>query len=341
MKIGHRSAKIFAATALLWCGFAPAPAAAEETTLIFATTNPATAHLNARVLHPWAARINEQGKGVVRIDVRDGPTLANSRNFYGRVVDDVVQITFGGPTGVAGKFPLSEVAALPFLVETSEAASVAFWRLYKSGLLDGEYNEIVPMFLVVFPPVGVHTAKPLRTLESLAGVKLVTLNKLQSQVVERLGGLPLAMPIIDIYEAVQRGTADGTTIQWTAFQPFKLAEVTTYHVDVFLGSQPSMVIMAKKKYEALPAAARKIIDDNSGESQTRVFGKFWDAVDVEARTAVKASGKHTVVDLPPELNAKWRSQVAPVTAEWAKTTPGGEKVLSTYRELLAKARSGG
>jgi TRAP-type C4-dicarboxylate transport system substrate-binding protein len=94
-------------------------------------------------------------------------------------------------------------------------------------------------------------------------------------VVERLGGLPLAMPIIDIYEAVQRGTADGTTIQWTAFQPFKLAEVTSYHVDVFLGSQPSMVLMAKKNYQALPAQARKLIDDNSGEKQTRVFGQFW------------------------------------------------------------------
>lgn len=316
-------------------------ALAEETTLIFATTNPATAHLNARVLHPWAARINEAGKGVLRLDVRDGPQLVNSRNFYNRVIDDVVQVTFGGPTGVAGKFPLSEVAALPFLVETSEAASVAFWRLYRSGLLDGEYDEIVPLFLVVFPPVGVHTSKPLRTLDSLAGIKLVTLNKLQSAVVERLGGLPLAMPIIDIYEAVQRGTADGATIQWTAFQPFKLAEVTNYHVDVFLGSQPSMVLMAKKKYQALPAEARKLIDDNSGERQTRVFGRFWDTVDTEARTAVKASAKHTVINLPPEQTAKWRSLVAPVTEEWAKGTPGGERVLSTYRELLAKAKTGG
>jgi hypothetical protein len=30
-----------------------------------------------------------------------------------------------------------------------------------------------------------------------------------------------------------------------------------------------------------------------------------------------------------------------VTAEWAKGTPGGERVLSTYRELLAKAKAGG
>jgi TRAP-type C4-dicarboxylate transport system substrate-binding protein len=335
-RTSRRIAAVAAAALIGWCG----AAAAEETTLIFATTNPATAHLNARVLHPWAARINEAGKGVVRLDVRDGPQLVNSRNFYNRVVDDVVQVTFGGPTGVAGKFPLSEVAALPFLVETSEAASIAFWRLYKSGLLNSEYDEVVPLFLVVFPPVGVHTAKPLRSLDSLAGVKLVTLNKMQSQAVERLGGLPVAMPIIDIYETVQRGTADGTTIQWTAFQPFKLAEVTTYHVDVFLGSQPSMVLMARKKYEALPAAARKVIDDHSGEAQTRVFGQFWDAVDKEARSAVKASGKHTVVELTPEQTAKWRGLVAPITEEWSKSTPGGAKVLATYQELLAKAKSG-
>ena len=145
----------------------------------------------------------------------------------------------------------------------------------------------------------------------------------------------------EIYESVQRGTVDGTTIQWTAFQPFKLAEVTFHHLDVSLGSQPAMVFTSKKRYQALPAAARKIIDDNSGEAQTRVFGRFWDEVDAEARNAVKASGKHTVVDLAPEQSAKWRELVAPITAEWAKTTPGGDKALATYRELLAKVGSGG
>jgi TRAP-type C4-dicarboxylate transport system substrate-binding protein len=316
-------------------------AAAEEATLIFATTNPATAHLNANVLHPWAQRINEQGKGVVRLDVRDGPQLANSRNHYSRVVDDVVQVSWGSPNNVAGKFPLTEVSALPYVADRSEHASVAFWRLYKTGLLDREYDEVVPYYFVVFPPLGVHTAKPIRSLENLSGLKLGATNKTQGDAIQRLGGTPQALPIIDLYEAIQRGTIDGTTIQWTAFQPFKLAEVTTYHVETQLGSFAGMVYISKKRHAALSAAARKVLDDNSGEAQTRVFGRFWDGVNDEARNAVKASGKHTVVDLSPEQTAKWRAMVAPITEDWAKTTPGGEKVLSTFRELIDKVKAGG
>jgi hypothetical protein len=105
MRRRSRPVAALGAAALLGCLSA---AAAEETTLIFATTNPPTAHLNARVLHPWAARINEAGKGVVKLDVRDGPQLVNSRNHYSRVVDDVVQVSWGSPNNVAGKFPLTE-----------------------------------------------------------------------------------------------------------------------------------------------------------------------------------------------------------------------------------------
>jgi len=315
---------------------------AQETTLIFATTNQPTAHLNVRVHHPWAKRINEQGQGVIRIDVRDGPTLANHVNFYSRVVDDVAQISWGVHGFVAGKFPLSEVGSLPFEVVKSEQGSVAFWRLWKSGLLGREYNDVVPLYVVAFPQTGIHTAKPMKAPDSLAGLKIIAGQKITSEVVTRLGGTPISLPITDIYEGIQRGTADGVIQQWTAFQPFKLAEVTTYHVDTTLSGATAMVFMAKKRYDALPAAGRKVIDDNSGEAQSRQFGVFWDSVQDEGRQMVKAlGGKHTIVTFTPEQEKVVREKIAPITAEWAKDTPGGDKALSTFRELLAKVKAGG
>ena len=126
----------FACAALLaFCGGA---ASADEITLIFATTNPPTDPTNLIVSKPWAARIDEAGKGLVKIDVLDGPAIANHGNAYPRVVNDVVQIARGAQSIVAGKFLLSEVMTQPFVTEDSERASVAFWRLYKTGLLDSE-----------------------------------------------------------------------------------------------------------------------------------------------------------------------------------------------------------
>lgn len=316
-------------------------ASAQETTLIFATTDPPQAHLNQRVLHPWAARINKKGKGIVRIDVRDGPTIANHVNFYQRVLDDVVQIAWGLPAYVAGKFPRTGVAELPGVADNAEYASVALWRIYKSGALDAEYNEIVPLFMNVFPQNGIHLAKAPKSIESLSGLKIGAGSRITTEIVSHLGGSPISIPLTSYYESVQRGTIDGTISQWTQFQPFKLGEVTFYHIDAKLGGASGIVFMARKKFDSLPAEVRKIIMSESGEAQSRLYGKFWDTVNAEERAKIKAQpDKHTIVTLSPEQEKKWDARVKPVTDEWVKNTPGGQKILGTFEAEIAKVKAG-
>jgi TRAP-type C4-dicarboxylate transport system substrate-binding protein len=163
-----------------------------------------------------------------------------------------------------------------------------------------------------------------------------------SDAITRLGATPISLPLPDFYEGLQRGTVDGAAIPWTAFVPFKLGEVTTYHVEAQLGNSIGVVFMTRKRYAALPAAARKVIDDNAGEKMSREFGAMWDSEHDKGREAIRAmGGKHEFVSLTPAQSAKWRESVAPIVAEWTKATPNGDKILTTYREFLAKARSGG
>jgi len=328
-------------TAAAAIGFAVASARADEVNLLFGTTLPAQVHLNMRVLHPWADRINEQGKGVIHIDVRDGEAIANLSNFYSRVQDDVIQISWGLQSAIGGKFPRTLVGALPFEVDKAEKGSVALWRVYKSGLLDAEYDTVQPLYVITFPPAGIHFAKPPKTLESLAGLKLATGSKIGGDTIARLGGTPISMVTSDYYTAVQRGMVDAVLVQWTAFQPFKLEDVTFYHVEAELGGATGMVFMAKQKYAALPPAARKVLDDNSGEAESRVYGAFWDDVNREGHDMVKALGdKHQIVTPSPQIVAKWREEVAPVVDDYVKTTPDGAKVLAAFRGEMEKLKAG-
>lgn len=333
-KIG-RLACVLAAT----LGLNVAAASAQETTLIFATINPANADTVTRYLQPWADRINAAGKGVLHIDARSDAILANPGNFYDRVMSDVVQITWGTQSQVGGKFPLSDLAALPFLTDKSEAASVAFYRLYKTGLLDREYADVVPLWLYVYPQNGLHFAKPPKTLANLGGLKVQAINKVNAQIATLLGAAPITLNIGEAYMALQRGTIDATIVPWPAFQPFKLDEVTAYHVEAPLGSGPGMMFMAKKRYEALPAAARKILDDNSGEAAARSWGAFLDKLADEAKTHVRTLPRQKVVELSPEQRAKWHAALASITQQWVAETPGGGTVLNRFRELLAQAQA--
>jgi TRAP-type C4-dicarboxylate transport system substrate-binding protein len=315
-------------------------ARAEETTLLFGTSTPPGTHISVRVFHPWVERINEQGKGIVKIDIRDGLEIANPGNFYTRVRDDVIQIGWGSHNSVPGTFPLSGFSNMPFQTESSELSSVAFWRLIKAGYFDAEYKDIVPLFVQIYPQSQIHLAKAPRSPEDIGGLRLMVVAKTGADAVARLGAAPISLLLPELYQGLQRNTVDGALMSWTAFQPFKLAEVTTYHIDTRLGTPPAMVFMTKKRYEALSPEARKIIDQNAGEAQSRALGKAWDEVEEEARQAAKDDPKHRVVVPSPALTATWQEAVAPVTAAWVKATPGGEKVLAAFQQTLAEVKAG-
>jgi len=328
-----------AASFAAWLGGAGF-AHADEVTLLFGTSTPPGTHISVRVFHPWVERINDQGKGVVKIDIRDGMEIANPGNFYSRVRDDVIQIGWGSHNSVPGTFPLSGFSNMPFQTGSSETSSIAFWRLIQAGYFDAEYKDIVPLFVQIYPQSQIHLAKAPKSPDDIGGLRLMVVAKTNADVATRLGAAPISLLLPELYQGLQRNTVDGALMSWTAFQPFKLAEVTTYHIDTALGTPPAMVFMAKKRYEALSPEARKIIDQNSGETESRTLGKAWDEVAEEARQAAKKDPKHTVVTPSPEQTAKWQAAVAPVTNAWVKATPGGDKILAAFHETLAKVTAG-
>jgi TRAP-type C4-dicarboxylate transport system substrate-binding protein len=316
-------------------------AQAEETTLIFATDGPTGTHVAVRVFHPWAEHINEIGKGVLHLDVRDGMSIVNPTNFYDRVQNDVVQLAWGSLGNLTGTFPHAEFSMLPFQAEKSADSSVAFWRLYKNGQLDPDFKDVVPLMMTVYPQADVHLAKPPKApLDTLEGLRLMVVAKVSAQSIAALGGSPSSLPLPDLYPGLQHGTVDGAVIAWTAFQPYKLAEVTSYHYEMRLGASTGMVFMAKKRYDALPPAAKKLLAENSGEAASRTLGLAWDEVADEARKAAEADPKQQVVTPTADALAKWEKITAPIAADWVKNTPGGEKVLTAFRTYLAQVKVG-
>ena len=315
------------------------PALAREVTLKFATLSTADGPLNTRMLHPWAERVNAAGKGVVKLDVRDGFAIANYNNVYDRVLDNVIQIAFTVTGSIAGKFALSDVVDLPFLFDRPDDASVAYWRLYKSGALDREYTEIVPLYMVTLANSGLHLDRAPPAPDDIRGFKIVASSKITGDIVTALGASPISLQQNDMYTALQRHAVDGTYGAWTSFPAFKLGEVTNYHIEAKLGGAPAMVFMSKKTFDALPAAARKVLADNSGEAASRAFGDYWMNLDNEVREQYRHAAGHTVADLTPTQLAVWRAKLEPIYTRWLKDTPGGDKVLAQYRELLKQVAS--
>ena len=324
---------LFLATALF---LSAASARADEINLIFATGSPAGSEVSEEFFRPFAEKLNTAGKGVLHVDFREGSAISDPAKAYDRVLSDAIQIGFMLPNLVAGKFPRTQVVTLPYVAgNISEYSSPALWRLYEKGTLAKEYDQVRVLAISTISQASIHMLKPLPSPTALAGNKIMVTSKTAADVISRLGGAPISLPPFQVYEALLRHTVDGTVTGWPSFQPFKLIEVTTYHIDAPIGSSIAVVFMGKSKFDALPEAARKIIAANSGEAASRDFGRMWDTVAERARQLIKKTPGQVLVVPSAAESAEIKAKTAPVVDDWLKSTPDGRETLDQFNAALA------
>ena len=330
-----------AALALTLCAvLATAPTdvnAVEPVSLKLANPGPPQGPVSMRIFMPLADRIAKATDGEVEVKIFSGPTLANFGNVYDRVLNGVADIAFGllGPTSAA--FPKSTVTALPFETPSGAIGSAAFWRMLQSGVADDEWQAVKLIAPMVFPPLGLHSRKPVATMADVRDIKMSAQTRPTGESIERLGGVPITMQIAELYPSLQRGIIDIATIGWPAAVAFKLPEVAPYHVEVPLGGELTYTIMNKDSYTRLSAKGKKAFDDLIGESYSRQLGEVLDGINTENRAATAAIAGQSVSRLAPEEEARWKERVAPVTENWVKATPDGARVLASYRAEVARA----
>lgn len=331
--------RFFTRAAILSAALTFSMTAVAQETLIFATTNPSQHPLNARFLHPWAEKVNAEGEGVLEIDLRDGPMLANHTNFYDRVIDDVTQIGWGMSVFNPGKFPRTLVSTLPFMVDSAEQGSVALWKMHEKGAFDAEMGDIVPLLMVEFPQASVHlNGSEVKSLRDLEGKKVITSSPAAAAIVQANGGTPLSFNITEQYEALQRGAADGTILNFTAFPGFRLNEVTTDHYAVPLGGAMGMVFMAKDKWDSLSPEAQDLLMKHSGLKGTRAFGQFIDTWEADARQMVTGQDGHTFAEASQEEIGMLAERAGPqIEAGFAERVPGGAELVEMFKQELKAA----
>lgn len=328
-------------TALFLAGataLTPIASAAEK--LTFGTGNVIIHPINQRIFIPWAERVNAAGGDDFKIAVRHGQMLVNSSNYVDRLTDDVVQIAWGMLAFDPGRFPRSLISTVPFISGSAEASAIAFCKLFEDGAFDEEMSDYVPLFFVPFPQSSVHlNGSPITDMTALEGKKIMVGSPIASQVVSAYGGTPLSIVVPEQYQALQRGTADGNFMTFTAFPAFNLNEVTTDHMNVPLGGATGMVFMTRERYDALSDEARAVLDANSGCAETRNVGAIVDQWEAEGEAFVAADEGHTISEIDPDELIALQEELSPKLREgFAQRVPNGAELLEQWVAALEEAR---
>jgi TRAP-type C4-dicarboxylate transport system substrate-binding protein len=301
-------------------------AAAEPVAIKYATTAPPGSHI-AKFFEAHVEELNKANPDAVKFRIYHS-TLGNMQTIYDNTKNEVADIAWIAPTMIPGKFKKTEFTRLPGVCDIAEYCSVAIWHAYQKGLYGDEFNEVPAIAVHAYPPSYIHTQKAVVQIDDLKGMKVGGLGKEAADIIQNLKGTPLSIQLFSFYTSLQNHMIEGVLTSYTAFDPFKLHEVTSYHYEISSGGSNAYMGIAKQTWDKLPAAAKKVIEDLEGEKFSRELGKFWDGVAADTRGRVAKLPGHQIVTIAPEVQARIDRVMAPMVADWLKSVPGGAEVFN-------------
>ncbi len=117
-----------------------------------------------------------------------------------------------------------------------------------------------------------NNKRPIVTPTDLQGIKLrVPEGKWRLKMFRAYGANPSPMKLSEVFTALQTGVMDGQENPLTQIHSSKFQEVQKYLSLTGHVYTPAYLTASKKKWEALPADVRKILEDTAKETQSFVY----------------------------------------------------------------------
>ena len=305
---------------------------------------PPVANGHAKLLVPWAKKIETDSGNRIRIDLYPSMQLGGTPpQLYDQARDGVADIVLTLPGSTPGRFPRVEVFELPFIADRRGITNAkAAQNFYEANLRD-EFKDVHVLCVCAHDAGIIHANKQVKTLQDMKGLKLRAPTRLAGEALKALGANGVTMPIPLVAEALAHKVLDGCVVPWEVVPAIKVHELLKFHTDI--GRSPALytatfvLAMNKPKYESLPAGLKKILDDNCGQHAATLAGTMWDEQAVVVQELVRRRG-NTVTVLDKDEAAHWEKATHPVTEAWLKQAKekgfNGEKLIADAKAALAK-----
>lgn len=313
--------------------------ACAETVLRFNNILPATHGQVVDVFKPWAEAVAKATEG--RITVSILPTsLAAPPRMFDLVESGGADIAWGVPSYNTGRFTLTKAIDLPFLGDSAEALSVAYWKVHQEMFAAAdEFKGVKVLTVYATGPGTIYTRDaPPETLDGFKGKKFRTGGRTVQEVARLLGAAAVTSPSGEVHEMISRNIVDGAFFTNEAYESYKLNGVVKGQFVIPKGAYNAAVyiIMNQKAWDGLSSQDQDAIMAVSGEALARMGGKAWDKADASAVELMEKQGVRRVVADGAMLD-EIRKRLAPLDDAWIEEAKqkgvDGRKALDRLREL--------
>lgn len=328
-------------------GLAAAAPTHAQTTINFSIWVPPTHPVYAGMVVPWAEQVSKVTEGRVKVNILPKP-LGGPPQHFDLARDGVADAMYTVHGYTPGRFVLTKMAELPFLGDSAEAISVAYWRVYDKYFAKADEHQGVKVLgMFTHGPGLIFTSnKPIQSVEDLKGLKFRVGGGVVNDVATALDMVAVLKPAPESYELLSNGVVDGVLFPMESIRSFKLGSLLK-HATAFPGglyNTSFLMGMNQAEFDKLSPQDQKAITSVSGEAFARLAGQAWDKYDKQAAEDFKAAGG-ILHNASPEFVEEVRKRTAPIEQAWiaeAKTKGvDGVAALAEFRgeiESVNKSR---
>jgi TRAP-type C4-dicarboxylate transport system substrate-binding protein len=249
-------------------------------------------HFMTQWLMQWTERLEKASDGRLAFKHFPGSQLGPAATHYDLARNGQADIAWFFHAGTPGRFPLTELLHLPFVVGSAEIGTkVINDPVLRSRHLDPEHKGVRILLLFTHPPGNVLTTKrPIRSLEEFKGLRIRQASPNTRDFILKAGGTPVGVPPTDQLDQLQKGTLDGTFIDYgSGGVAFKLGGAIGYMTEMYAYVSSFGLAMNLETYSKLPLDLQRLLTE-SVKGVEKEVGEGFDKLDDVGKKLLVAGG---------------------------------------------------
>lgn len=267
----------------------------------------------------WAEKLAKDSGGRIDPKIFSNAQMGPPPVYYDLARTGQADVTWYLTGGTPGRFPITELINLPYLVGSSEIGTkVLNDPVLRSKYLEPEHKGVKVLVLFTHQPGQIHTTrKPIRTVDDMKGLRIRFTSPTVRDFVAALGATPVGVAPTEQADQLQKGTIDGTFIDYGgAGIAFKLGGILKHTTEMYSYVTSFGLIMNPAFYDKLPADLKKLVDDSTKGQETAI-GNGWDSIDGPGKKLLMDGGMQPI-KLAPADDAQFRKIGAEVAEKTIK-----------------------
>ncbi|MEM7098876.1 MAG: TRAP transporter substrate-binding protein [Pseudomonadota bacterium] len=290
-----------------------------------------------------AQKLKVMSNGRLDIKVYGAGELVGAFEVFDAVSQGTAEMGHGAAYYWRGKIPIAAMfSTVPFGMNAQEMNG---WLHYGGGL--ELWQELyAPFGLVPLASgnTGVQMAgwfnKEINSLQDLQGLKM-RIPGLGGEVLQRAGGVPVALPGGEVFTALQTGVIDAT--EWVGpYNDLALALHTVakyYYYPGWHEPGPTLeAIVNKEAWDSLPPDLQAMVEMATRAINDDMLNEFTARNNTALRTLVDVHGVE-LRELPADVIAELKQAAADVVAETASADALSQKIYDSYMAFLADVKA--